>query len=201
MSINGGRDEPDDAATDATGGPDYDLAPLVHAERPEQLKALASPIRKTILDLVLDRAATVSELAEALGRPKSSVAHHVDVLTGVGLLAVVRTRRVRAIDERFYGRTGRTIMIGSDLSPEEATGTSMLREAAAELGDATTDFSTLRHVRISAEHAEAFFARVVELAEDFTRLPRSGSTVYGFIGAVYPTEQPVLPNNDRVEQP
>ncbi len=189
----------DDAPPDGNetpASPDYDLAPMVHADTPAQLKALASPVRKLILDLVLDRAATVGELAEALARPKSSVAHHVDVLVDTGLLRVVRTRRVRAIDERFYGRTGRTIMIGTESSPEGTGRKSMLLEAAGELPAGADDMATLRHVRISAEHAEAFFARVVELAEDFTRLPRSGTTVFGFIGAVYPTDQPVLPDGD-----
>ncbi len=63
----------------------------------------------TLLDLGLERAATVAELAEAVDRPKSTVAHHMGVLVGAGLMRVVRTRRVCAIDERFYGRTGRTI--------------------------------------------------------------------------------------------
>jgi hypothetical protein len=33
----------------------------------------------------------------AVGRPMSSVAHHVNVLVDVGLMGVVRTRRVRAL--------------------------------------------------------------------------------------------------------
>ena len=67
---------------------------------PTELRALAHPLRSTLLDLLLERAATVAELAAAVGRPKSTVAHHVKVLADVGMLRVVRTRRVRAIDER-----------------------------------------------------------------------------------------------------
>ena len=91
------------------------LAAEVQADTPTQLKALANPLRVQILDLVLERAATVTELAAALDRPKSSVAYHVDTLVEAGLLQVVRTRRVRAIEERFYGRTGRTIVLGDRL--------------------------------------------------------------------------------------
>ena len=50
------------------------------ADQPHQLKALGDGTRMAILDLVLERAASVTELATALGKPKSSVAHHVDVL-------------------------------------------------------------------------------------------------------------------------
>jgi hypothetical protein len=34
------------------------------------------------------------------------------VLLDAGILRVVRTRRVRAIDERFYGRTARIFYVG-----------------------------------------------------------------------------------------
>ena len=84
--------------------PDYELAERVVVTAPRQLRAMADPLRSTILDLVLERAATVTELAEATGRPKSTVAHHVNVLVAADLLRVVRTRRVRAIEERTRQR-------------------------------------------------------------------------------------------------
>jgi DNA-binding transcriptional ArsR family regulator len=40
--------------------------------------------------------ATITELAVAVERPKSTLAHHVKVLTEAGLVRVTRTRRVRA---------------------------------------------------------------------------------------------------------
>src|SRR5579872_2268672 len=92
--------------------PDYDLADRIALTQPSQVKAISHPLRTAILSLLHERAATVSELAVAVGRPKSTVAHHVNVLTEAGLLAVVRTRRVRAIEERFYGRTARMFYVG-----------------------------------------------------------------------------------------
>src|SRR5258707_15033217 len=91
-----------------TTAPDYDLADTVEVSTPAQLRAIADPLRSTILDLVLERAATVAELAAAVDRPKSTVAHHVNVLVEAGMLRVVRTRRVRAIDGPYSGPTGRT---------------------------------------------------------------------------------------------
>jgi DNA-binding transcriptional ArsR family regulator len=179
--------------------PDYDLDATVTADASQHLKALAEPVRRQILDLVLERAATVTELAAALDRPKSSVAYHVDVLVDAGLLKVVRTRRVRAIDERLYGRVGRTIIIGSPSMNEETmgneTGPNFLAEAIGEAatGVGSHTMSTLRHARIPAERAAEFFDRVVQLAEEFTALPRSGDVVFGFVAAVYPTEHPTLP--------
>src|SRR5688500_18449568 len=92
--------------------PDYELDDQQDVTAPAQLRALADPLRATILDLLLERAATVAELAAAVQRPKSTVAHHVNVLVEAEMLRVVRTRRVRAIDERYYGRTARVIYVG-----------------------------------------------------------------------------------------
>lgn len=169
--------------------PDYDLAASVRADDSCALRALAHPLRKQILDLVLERAATVTELAVSLDKPKSTVSYHVDVLVEAGLLRVVRTRRVRAIDERFYGRTGRTIVV----SDAPTTGPSnFLTEAVGEAGSEMLR-ATLRHARIPDDRASEFFDRVIELAEEFTTLPRAGDIVFGFVAAVYPTALPVLP--------
>src|SRR5438874_13267132 len=92
--------------------PDYELADRLVVSAPAQLRAIADPLRGTILDLLLERAATVAELAAAVSRPKSTVAHHVNVLVDAALVRVVRTRRVRAIEERFYGRTARLFQVG-----------------------------------------------------------------------------------------
>ncbi len=179
--------------------PDYELDPTVEADTPGQLRALAHPLRSLILDLVLERAATVTELATALDRPRSSVAYHVDVLVDVGLMRVVRTRQVRAIEERFYGRTGRTIVVGDTPMPAGVVRQNFLSEAQAEaatgapLHESRGLRSTLRHARIPEARAEEFFERVSELAQEFTALPRSGDVVFGFVAAIYPTDHPVLP--------
>src|SRR6478735_7776111 len=92
--------------------PDYDLAERIALTQPAQVKAIGHPLRTTILGLLHERAATVSELAVAVERPKSTVAHHVKVLAEAGLVKVVRTRKVRAIEERFYGRAARMFYVG-----------------------------------------------------------------------------------------
>src|SRR5215831_12927718 len=97
--------------TDKPSPPDYDLADRIGLTRPSQVKAIGHPLRTTILGLLHERAATVSELAVAVERHKSTVAHHVKVLAEAGLVQVVRTRRVRAIEERFYGRTARMFYV------------------------------------------------------------------------------------------
>ena len=88
-----------------TSIPDYELEEARVVGSPEELKAMAHPVRSNVLDLLLERAATVAELAAAAGVPRSTMAHHVKVLVDAGFLVVVRTRRVRAIDERAHGQS------------------------------------------------------------------------------------------------
>jgi DNA-binding transcriptional ArsR family regulator len=181
--------------------PDYDLADRIALTEPAQVKALSHPLRNTILGLLHERAATVTELAAALGRPKSTVAHHVRVLHEAGLLQVVRTRRVRAIEERFYGRTARLFYVGVDRGPdgEQMPGSfNDFEVAARESVEAYQDgklWGFIRHARISEEQASEFWERMTELVAEFDRLPRSGDTMYGFAIGVYPTDQPRLPGS------
>jgi DNA-binding transcriptional ArsR family regulator len=179
--------------------PDYDLPDTVQASTPAQLRAIADPLRATLLDLLLGRAATVAELAAAVNRPKSTIAHHVNVLLHAEMLRVVRTRRVRAIDERFYGRTGRTIYVGVVRRPGDTetpvcvNGLSVAAAESVPAHEADRLYTTIRHARIPAESAAEFWQRVEALIRDFTMLPRSGDIVYGLVAGLYPTDHPILP--------
>jgi DNA-binding transcriptional ArsR family regulator len=179
--------------------PDYELADRLALTRPLQVKALSHPLRTRILGLLHERAASVTELAVALERPKSTVAHHVTVLTDAGLVRVVRTRRVRAIEERFYGRTARMFYVGVERTME---GDELPRDfndfevAASESAAAFQDgklWGFIRHARISESQAADFWQRMAELVAEFDQLPRTGDTMYGFALGVYPTDQPTLP--------
>jgi DNA-binding transcriptional ArsR family regulator len=181
--------------------PDYDLADRIALTVPSQVKAIGHPLRTTILGLLHERAATVTELAATLERPKSTVAHHVKVLAEAGLVRVVRTRRVRAIEERFYGRTARMFYVAAERSPD---GGDMPRDfndfevAARESAAAYQDgklWGFIRHARISEEQVSEFWERMAQLVAEFDQLPRSGETMYGFAVGVYPTDQPTLPGN------
>ena len=183
--------------------PDYDLDETVVITAPGQLRALADPLRRTLLDLLLERAATVTEMAQAVGRPKSTIAYHVNLLVDTGLLRVVRTRRVRAIQERYYGRVARTLYIGALSRPEDkqvVAAINGLAEAAAEAAPAHAADQlrcTLVHARIPVEEVRSFWAQVQELARRFAQIPRAGDQVYGFAAGLYPTDAPTLPDTER----
>jgi DNA-binding transcriptional ArsR family regulator len=182
----------------------YELDDIISADSPARLKAVGNRLRALLLDLVLERAMTVSELAERVGRPRGTVAHHVDVLVDAGLLKVTATRKVRAIEERFYGRTAYTIMFPPETTDGDLPFVNDAR-AEADMSDAATMTPdgrpvggfTLRHARIPAELVNEFTDRVMALAAEFARLPRGGSREYAFLAGVFATNRSVAPKDAR----
>ena len=180
--------------------PDYELADTVELTDPLQVQAIGNQLRTTILGLLHERAATVTEIARAVGRPKSTVAYHVEVLHEAGLVRVVKTRRVRAIEERYYGRTARMFYVGLGKGSDEAAmpldfnDFDVAAEESQRAYQAHRLWSFIRHARISPERASEFWTQVMALVQDFDRLPRSGDTAFGFVVGIYPIpDYPMLP--------
>jgi len=123
--------------------PDYDADDILVVSETEQLRALADDVRLQIVTLLRERAQSTTELAEQVGLAKGTVSHHLKVLEGVGLIRVVRTRRVRALTESIYGRVARLYLLkGAD-------------ETAAHI-----------HVRLNPADARRFRHRLERLRRD-----------------------------------
>ncbi|MEN8039975.1 MAG: winged helix-turn-helix domain-containing protein [Actinomycetota bacterium] len=172
---------------------DYDIEDVVVASTNAQLKAVADDTRTDILNLLMERAATVSQLAEALDKPKGTIGYHAKVLEDAGMIRVVRTNKVRAMTEKYYGRTGRTILFENAPKPDDPMWfiNDALRGMRKVEGEALPMF-TSRVARIPAERALEFSERVMELAEEFLAVPRGGDTAFGFLAGVYPTDHPTF---------
>ena len=125
------------------------------------------------MSLLRERAASTTELAAALESPKGTVGHHVKVLEEAGLIRVVRTRKVRALTESYYGRVARLFVMKSDESmPKELRGGAlsalMLRHAADELiasGD-EGEAAGLVNVKLTAADRRRFEQRLNRLVAD-----------------------------------
>jgi DNA-binding transcriptional ArsR family regulator len=189
---------------DKSSTPDYELDDTIKLTSAAQVRAIGHELRTTILGLLHERAATVTEVAAAVRRPKGTVAYHMDVLHDAGLIRVVRTRRVRAIEERYFGRTARMFYAGvggaqsGDALPLDFNDFNV---AAKESQAAYQDhrlWSFIRHARIPPEQAAEFWARAMGLVQEFDRLPRSGNVAHGFVVGIYPIpDYPVLPDADE----
>jgi DNA-binding transcriptional ArsR family regulator len=176
----------------AVSAPDYDAPEVLVVREREQLRALADDLRAGIIVLLRERARSVTELAGKLGLPKGTVGHHVKVLEKAGLVRVVRTRRVRAVTERYYGRTARLFLFenpddedGQDVRGVAAAG---LRAVADEIRSATDEghsvFGVLR-VRLNDDDAQRFLRRLEKLQDDVRAADDRGGRPYTLASAYY----------------
>jgi hypothetical protein len=128
----------------------------------------------------------------------------VAVLLEAGLLRVVGDpRRVRAIDERFSGRTGRTILIKLGSVPPDPSVAAIPLASQAR----TCSPRLLRKLRSARIYVAPFgtcafprtrtgvLAAVLQLADEFTRQRRPGNTVCGFVAGLFPA-QAFLPDQE-----
>ncbi len=184
--------------------PDYELDETLAFKNAEQVRALFEETRLRIVELLLERAATVTELAAVLDKPKGTVGHHVGVLKQAGLIRVVRTKKVRAIEAKYYGRAARTYLLTPQVDVDlHVSPDYFLTSAAAEFAKAShgdeelihnTMISTLRYARITNDRAGEWALRLSELAQEFVSEERGGETTFGLLVAIYPTDRPHLPD-------
>jgi DNA-binding transcriptional ArsR family regulator len=166
----------------------------------DQARLLADRTRKDIVVLLTERPATTQQIAAAMGRPKGSIGYHLKILEGAGIIEVVRTRKVRAMTEKYYARVARTYVF-PHMTDEKGT-TNYIVEALEEMRPAAEDehaFMTLRHARIDEDHAAEFAEELLAIAERFALGPRSGSTVHGLLIGLYPTDRPSLGGDAETE--
>ena len=172
--------------------PDYEAPDVLLVQEPEQLRALGDDLRTRIIVLLRQHAHSITELAELLGLPKGTVGHHVKVLEKAGLVRVVRTRKVRALTERYYGRTARLFVFKStdDAGGEDVRNlaAASLRTAAEEMlppdDDDRTTFAVLR-MRLTDADARRFARRLEKLADDFRAADDPAGDPYGLAAAHY----------------
>jgi DNA-binding transcriptional ArsR family regulator len=73
---------------------------------PRLVKALAHPLRVSILSALENRTASPSELAEELDVPLPNLSYHIRMLVQLDLLKLVKTRPRRGAIEHYYQANG-----------------------------------------------------------------------------------------------
>jgi DNA-binding transcriptional ArsR family regulator len=129
-------------------------------DRETVLSALADEFRLELLATLRERPASTTMLATALQRPKGTVGYHLKVLERAGLVRVVRTRRVRAVTEKYY------------------------RSAEDDL----SSFGVLQ-TRVLEADAEHFARRLDELLREFAGTQSRTGTIFTLVVALYPGGQ------------
>ncbi|TMM10008.1 MAG: helix-turn-helix transcriptional regulator [Actinobacteria bacterium] len=167
--------------------PDYDAPEILVVSAREQLRAMADDVRSAIISLLRERAFSTQQLARELDMPKGTVGHHVKVLESAGLIHVVRTRQVRAITEKFYGRTAKLFLYeAEDPADARAIGATMLRRAAheSERSPEATGFGQSR-ASLSKDDAARFERRLKRLQEDFRAAETADGVPYALVTGMY----------------
>jgi DNA-binding transcriptional ArsR family regulator len=171
---------------------DYEAEETMLVSRPEQLRALTTQPRQEIIRLLRLGARSISELAQELEMPKGTVGHHVKVLEDVGLIHVVRTRRVRALTERYYGRVARLFLFQGEEAPDAVPplGAATLRQAADEVERAERPGFALVRARLAAKDMRRFDRRVKRLVDDFKDSDGVDGELVNLAMAFWRTERP-----------
>jgi DNA-binding transcriptional ArsR family regulator len=87
--------------------------------QPAQFRAVASPIRVALLEILAHGPATVRTLAGELGVPRTRLYHHLKILEASQLIEVAGERRVRGVIERTYGSVADEVSLDPGLFGEE----------------------------------------------------------------------------------
>ena len=106
-----------------------EIAKVYEINSLEQLRAMADQLRLSILQRLLGRAMTVTQLGEALGIAPAKAHYHVRELERVGLVRLVQTREKGGILEKYYRAVAEDIQVPRSLLSSAPTD-----EALAALG-------------------------------------------------------------------
>ena len=172
---------------------DYEAEDTLIVSEPEQLRALGAKPRVAIIRLLREGARSISELSRDLNMPKGTVGYHVKVLEEAGLIRVVRTRRVRALTEKYYGRVARLFLFKGEEAPDAVPplGAAALRQAADELEASaeTTHFALVRS-RLTQAEARRLERRLKRLVNDFQAREVPDGALFGLSVATWQVEPP-----------
>ena len=171
-------------------GRDYEAEETLLVSDPAKLRAMADPFRVQLVQLLRDKARSTQEIAAQLGMPRGTVGHHLKVLEAAGLIRVVRTRKVRALTEKFYGRTARLFLYETeDPADGRAISAVTLRQAANEvdLAPLVAGFGLVR-ARLSEKEIDRFERRVKKLMDDFRAADKAGGQPSSLTAGIWAVE-------------
>ena len=171
-------------------GHDYEAEDTLLVADPAQLRAMSDPFRTQLVQLLRDRARSTQEISAELDIPKGTVGHHLKVLEKAGLIRVVRTRQVRAVTEKFYGRTARLFLYQTEDPADGRTiSANTLRQAANEvaLAPVATGFGLVR-ARLSKKDMDRFERRAKKLMDDFRAADAAGGTPSSLTMGIWASE-------------
>ncbi len=146
---------------------------------PEKAKVLVDPMRREILRLLSGQPMTQNELAQTLGLSNTSVAHHIKLLSDIGLVRVEREEKeLHGILQKFYETTSLAYFVDTRKLPLDIqryfmpTNLERVRGILVALS-ATTGEPHLVPTRDLEEFAGILASTIAEVAPRYERLKAS----------------------------
>jgi DNA-binding transcriptional ArsR family regulator len=155
---------------------------------PEQVKALAHPLRNRILFSLDADGATVSQLAKSLSTNKGNVAHHLAVLERAGLVLRGARRQVRGGTEQYFVRAARRLK--TPVGRRGGHTSALLQAVAEEIDESPAEaLLNLRRIRLTRQQAASLVAHLERLVDD---LPEAGprEARHGVLVSVFQSGHP-----------
>jgi len=192
----------------------YEPADRIVIKDLEALKALSDPLRVQILEIMLQGARTVKQIAQELRTTPTKLYYHVNLLEQHGLIKVTGTRVVSGIIEKQYQLAAYSIDIdrslispsgpsmGEDMDRLMSTVMDSVRRDIGRSVDAglidlgkqrehgERTFLLLRTLnRMPVEKAREFVSRFEDLLKEFDAVngEKPEDNVYGMMIAFYPS--------------
>ena len=82
----------------------------------EQIKALSSPYRISIIEAFNGEEATAKHISSKIGEPHSKVNYHIKLLAKVGLLKLVKESPKYGVIEKYYQPIAKSFVIDSQVT-------------------------------------------------------------------------------------
>ncbi len=95
------------------------MGALFETSSADLVHLLSHPKRRAILQLLMHRPATLTQIGEQLGHSAAHIRHHLLPLYKSGLLRLVGKRKVRGFHEKYYAATARAVRLHLLLLPHQ----------------------------------------------------------------------------------
>jgi len=182
-------------------------------ESPQQIKALAHPLRQQILELMIEAPITTKQVADRIGEKPTKLYHHVDTLESAGLIKLVKTQKKRGTMEKYYEAVAKSFVMDrqavevrahtdDEQGELETLIANSLDETLAEIrgamstgliraDDESGESVFIRsHLRMTPMHMTMLIERLQEWIRDCQGSHDSDAELeYGLTVAFYPTKQ------------
>jgi DNA-binding transcriptional ArsR family regulator len=160
-----------------------DIPAIFEAETIEQVRVLADDLRVRILQALVDRPMTVTQLGDLLHIAPAKIHYHVRELQRVGLLRLVAVREKGGILEKYYRSVARDIAVPTSLIASAPTD-ELVRTVYEFIGNLRNSFIRaltqqeelgsrranlgLTHLWLTDEEMEELTAGISDVLEEYT---------------------------------